>query len=174
MDGSKNGFGSKKNPDLSEGLSKLQEDHSPLLKQLGELKSLTEQIEKDEDIEETYTDLKTQVENFKEELDPHSAREEGVLFPMMGEHIGTDSGPIAVMEYEHEKAKSSLNTFLKKAENDVQIEDDMKYSAGFVKDACNILTEHILKEENILYPIAERVLSEEEKAELNSRIHEIE
>lgn len=170
MDGRTNAFGRKKNAPLSEGISQLKEEHSPLLKQLEGLKSLTEKIDNDQNIEQSYEDLKTQVENFKEELDPHSEREEGVLFPMMGEHIGTDSGPIAVMEYEHERAKSNLNTFLKKSENDQQIADDMKYSAGFVTDAYNILTEHILKEENIVYPMAERVLSEEEKAELNSRI----
>jgi iron-sulfur cluster repair protein YtfE (RIC family) len=152
MDGSMNTFDGKKSPELSEGLSQLKEEHTPLLKKLEELKSLAELIDKDQNIEQNYADLKAQVENFKEDLEPHSEREEDVLFPLMAEHIETDSGPIAVIDYDHEKAKSSINTFLEKSKNDQQIADDMKYSAGFVMDACNILKEHFLKEENILYP----------------------
>ncbi len=174
MDGRKGTFDRKGSPELSAGLEQLKEEHAPLLKQLEEIKSLSEQVDQEQNIEETYANLKTQVERLKEDMDPHSKREEGVLFPMMGEHIETNSGPISVMGYEHQKAYSTINTFLKKAENDQQSADDMKYSAGFLKDAYNILSEHFLKEENILYPIAEKVLSEEEKAELSNRIQEIE
>jgi iron-sulfur cluster repair protein YtfE (RIC family) len=173
MEGCMSAFGGIPAADLSAGLEQLKGEHPSLLKKLEELKSLTEQIEKSYNTEQAFAELKTNVENFKAELDPHSEREEGVLFPMMGKYIGTVSGPIAVMEYEHEQAKSSIQTFLTKTETDQLSMDEMKYLAGFVTNAYNILTEHFSKEENILFPMAEKMLSEKEKEELYNRINEI-
>ncbi len=173
MEGCMSAFGGAPAAELSAGLAQLKGEHPPLFKKLEELESLTEQIEKGDNIEPTFADLKTNVENFKAELDPHSEREEGVLFPMMGKYIGTESGPIAVMEYEHEQAKSSIKTFLTKSEKDQLSVDEMKYLAEFVTNAVNILTAHFSKEENVLFPMAERMLSEEEKEELFKRIQEI-
>lgn len=173
MEGCMSVFGGIPTADLSAGLEQLKGEHPSLLKKLEGLKLLTEQIEKANILEQTFAELKTKVEYFKAELDPHSEREEGVLFPMMGKYIGTVSGPIAVMEYEHEQAKSAIKTFLTKSETAQLSIDEMKYLAGFVTNAYNILTEHFSKEEKILFPMAEKMLSEKEKEELYNRIKEI-
>ena len=157
---------------LCAGLSQLKSEHIPLIKMLGNIFSLTEQIAKGSELEQCFVELKQDVATFIAELDPHSEREEGVLFPMLGVYIGTTSGPIAAMEYEHEQAKSLIGEFLKKAENPQLSTEEMKILSEIVKNAYDVLTQHFSKEENVLFPMAERMLTDEEKEELYSRIQE--
>ncbi|MEH7012973.1 hemerythrin domain-containing protein [Neobacillus niacini] len=171
MSGCMSSFGGMSPVELSKGLNQLKSEHPPLLAQLEGLFTLTQRIEEDE-IEKNFEELISKVNKFKEALDPHSEREEGVLFPMMGVYIGTTSGPIAVMEYEHDQAKAKIYEFLEKADS-TQIVEEKKTSAELVKDAYYILTEHFAKEENVLFPMAERMLSDDEKEELYLKIQEI-
>src|SRR5947199_9037993 len=106
MSGCMSAFSGMPPAELSAGLAQLKGEHSPLREKLAGLLLLTKQIETDADVEKIFAALISSVAIFKSELDTHSEREEEVLFPMMGEYIGTSSGPIAVMEYEHEQAKA--------------------------------------------------------------------
>jgi regulator of cell morphogenesis and NO signaling len=45
--------------------------------------------------------------------------------------------------------------------------------AALIKSAYLILTEHFAKEENVLFPMAERMLSDDEKEKLYQKIQEI-
>jgi regulator of cell morphogenesis and NO signaling len=173
MNGFMNGFPGMQSGELSPGISRLKREHVSLREKLADLYTLIEKIENDIDVEQTFVDLKKGVVTFKAELDPHSEREESVLFPMLGEYIGTTSGPIAVMEYEHEQAKSFIKTFLEGAETETIASEKIKSLAELVKNAHNILTEHFTKEENVLFTMAERMLSDEEKEELYRGIQEI-
>jgi regulator of cell morphogenesis and NO signaling len=171
MSGCMSSFGGMSPVELSKGLHQLKSEHPPLLAQLDGLFNLTKQIEADSG-EENFLELISKVKEFKAALDPHSEREEGVLFPMMGVYIGTTSGPIAVMEYEHDQAKAKIHDFLEKAHS-CEREDEQKNLAALIKGAYFILTEHFAKEENVLFPMAERMLSDDEKEELFQKIQEI-
>jgi len=48
---------------------------------------------------------------FVSNLNPHSEREEGTLIPLMVKYIGRETGPIAVMEFEHDMAKQNLKHY---------------------------------------------------------------
>lgn len=119
--------------------------------------------------------MRESVQAFVHELDPHSEREEGVLFPMMAQYIGRTSGPIAVMEYEHDQAKQRLASFLEKTAElpEAVGRDGAAALADMVIDAYHILAEHFMKEENVLFPMAERLLSDEEKETLAEKISRI-
>ncbi|WHY02198.1 hemerythrin domain-containing protein [Neobacillus sp. DY30] len=169
MSGCISNFGGTSPVELSKGLRQLKSEHPPLLAQLEGLFNLTSQIQENSNIENIFEELIIKVNEFKAALDPHSKREEGVLFPMMGVYIGTTSGPIAVMEYEHDQAKSKIHEFLEKADSSIT-EQEKKILSDLVKDAYFILTEHFAKEENVLFPMAERMLSDDEKEELYKRI----
>ncbi|WP_260871624.1 hemerythrin domain-containing protein [Bacillus sp. X1(2014)] len=173
MSGCMSGFGGMPQAELSKGLKQLKGEHSPLLKQLDDMYELTQKIDQEIDIETNFSALITSVKEFKAALDPHSEREEGVLFPMMGVYIGTTSGPIAVMEYEHDQAKSKIGEFLRNAENKPRSIEEKKKAAQLVQSAYFILTEHFSKEENVLFPMAERMLTDEQKEELYQKIQEI-
>ena len=173
MSGCMSGFGGMPQAELSEGLKQLKSEHPPLLEQLEKLYTLTQNIDQELNVEEDFIELIEQVKAFKAALDSHSEREEGVLFPMMGTYIGTTSGPIAVMEYEHDQAKANIGSFLTNAEVTEASTEEKKRLAELIQNAYFILTEHFSKEENVLFPMAERMLTDEEKAELYKRIQEI-
>jgi hemerythrin-like domain-containing protein len=173
MNGCMSSFPGMPSGEVSPGIAQLKAEHVSLREKLAGLFSLSEKIENGIDPEQAFSQLKKEVVVFKEELDPHSEREESVLFPMLGAYIGTTTGPIAVMEYEHEQAKSFIKTFLAGAESEPISPEKVKDLAELIKNAHHILTDHFTKEENVLFMMAERMLSDEEKEEMHRRIQEI-
>lgn len=162
--------GGNKDFPLSSGLARLKEEHGPLRQQMEAFLAQAEKTSSPEDL----ALLRQQVAAFQRELDPHSEREEQVLFPMMASHIGRETGPIAVMEYEHEQAKGRITRFLQETQKlEKATEEQVRQLTEEVNEAYHILSDHFLKEENVLFPMAENVLSEEEKEELARRIQEI-
>ncbi|MDZ5470549.1 hemerythrin domain-containing protein [Bacillus sp. 31A1R] len=159
---------------LCVGLQQLKEEHPPLLDMLETLLNISENVETFENSEKEFNQLIQSVNEFILGLDPHSEREEGVLFPMMAAYIGKEMGPIAVMEYEHDQAKSLIGEFIKQTKKDIKFtrEEQIKL-ASLIKQANYILVEHFSKEENVLFPMAESMLSEEEKEELLTKINVI-
>lgn len=100
----------------------------------------------------------------------HFREEEQALFPVLGRHIDSSSGPIAMMmedharfrqlELEFEEAFAALETGLRDGW------EDKLCAAG---DAIGrLLPQHIAKEEEVVFPMAEEMLGEEEWAEVRS------
>jgi len=95
----------------------------------------------------------------------HHQKEEGVLFKTMEAHgIPKQDGPIGVMLFEHEQGRkftSGLRDAALKLENG----DESAVSAiiSNAQEYATLLRQHIHKEDNILFPIAERVIPELEK-----------
>ena len=171
-------MGGHEEVELCQGLQRLKQEHEPLRKQKQYLFELAQAIGGDAGVQnwkERLLALRKNVQVFINELDPHSEREEGVLFPMMAQYIGRTSGPIAVREYEHDQAKQRITSFLAKtAELPETVDRDSAMAlADKIIQAYHILTEHFMKEENVLFPMAERLLSDEEKEELAEKISQI-
>lgn len=158
---------------LSEGLQNLIDEHIPLRRSLDNLLSLCNKVETEEKKEDSFSQLNKEVREFNENLKHHSVREEDHLFKMMETYLGKSGGPLAVMEYEHERAHGFINEFLKNTEgHSKQTTDDMVKNATLIKDAYLTLTEHFSKEEQVLYPMAERMFSQEEKDLLKQKVLE--
>ncbi|OCA86103.1 hypothetical protein A8F94_12200 [Bacillus sp. FJAT-27225] len=161
--------------ELCEGLEQLKNEHPPLLAQLEGLLKLVNLIEAEVEVQENFKGLTSKTQEFISDLGPHSDREEGVLFEMMEQYIGRTSGPIAVMEYEHDRAKALIGNYLAATGNEDKnfTIEEIIVLANKIKEAYYTLTEHFAKEENVLFPMAQRMLSEDEKSELHRRIQEI-
>jgi regulator of cell morphogenesis and NO signaling len=157
---------------LSLPLQNLKDAHTPLRQMMEELYEmggsiLSNQTPQHQDL----ADLKERVVNFVTHLEPHSELEEGLLFPLLGNYIGRETGPIAVMEYEHDQAKKHLKLFLDQTDQLERVEfKDYNDITDNVIQAYHILTDHFMKEENVLFPLAEKMLSDEEKVELQEKI----
>lgn len=94
-------------------------------------------------------------ENFSE---PHHQKEEQVLFPMLKEKgIPEENGPIGMMLFEHGVKRSYVENL-----RDAVLQNEEEAIRSNSKDIINLMREHIYKEDNILYPCAKDVLSEEE------------
>jgi|GEM_PF-265894 len=156
---------------LCKPLAQLKREHEPLRDKMNAFVRDAAEIGVSQEISDwsgQLAALKQKVVAFSRELDPHSEREEGALFPLMAKYIGRQMGPIAVMEYEHEQAKQNLTTFIEAVE---QIEEPVnagraKEIVSYALQAHAILSDHFMKEENVLFPMAENLLNAEEKEEL--------
>jgi hemerythrin-like domain-containing protein len=157
-------------PELCEGLKQLKDEHPPLLNKLDEILKRCKSIERAFE-QEQFSHLINDVLLFKDELEPHSEREEGVLFKMMEAYIGKEMGPLAVMEYEHDQAKGCIGKFIENTKQDRPFsKEEMMENVELIKNAYFILVDHFAKEEKVLFPMAENLLSLEEKVELLQQI----
>lgn len=106
----------------------------------------------------------------EEELNKHFRYEEEILFPLLGKYIGTGAGPIAVMLSEHQTIRSLHGSFHQRVE---QLSHN-QVTASEVVDAFapleDMLRTHITKEDNVLFPMASRVMSKEDKDEVARRV----
>ncbi|WML39971.1 hemerythrin domain-containing protein [Neobacillus sp. OS1-2] len=156
---------------LSEGLHKLVSEHIPLRNDLQSLHSLCEKVEEEQG--GSFTELIQAVHQFFTDLEHHSVREEDILFRMMEEYLGKNGGPISVMEYEHEQANGYIHKFFSNTEKQTEFSsEDMIENAALIKNAYHTLINHFAKEEQVLYPMAERMFTPEEKELVNQRVSE--
>jgi regulator of cell morphogenesis and NO signaling len=101
----------------------------------------------------------------RDDLEPHMAKEEQVLFPMIRElaasdtvpefHCGTLRNPISVMLMEHDRT-GELLTELRQAAGDYALPDDACASYTALYQALQEVEEdthlHVHKENNLLFP----------------------
>ena len=90
-------------------------------------------------------------------------KEEGVLFKaMVANGLPQNSGPIAVMLSEHEQGRAYTRE-MKAAAERLSYGDDPQARRAVIKNAsgyCQLLRQHIMKEDNILFPMADQVIPE--------------
>jgi regulator of cell morphogenesis and NO signaling len=105
---------------------------------------------------------------FKFGLQRHILWEENILFPLFEEKTGMrDHGPTVVMRAEHREIGRCLEALHDKVRR--QDADSDQEVAALVE----ALAVHYQKEENILYPMLDRLLSEEERPEAFRRMAEL-
>ena len=163
------------NVPLCEALGILKAEHIPLNQSKANLNSMALQY-LEETMDGEYADallaLRKEVQLFFDRLKVHSEKEEGILFPMMHKYIGKDSGPLVVMEYEHDEAKRNIVSFLEGTDfipETISV-DKFQKLVSHVREAYEILTAHFMKEEMVLFPMAEQYLTLEEKEELLMKV----
>jgi len=106
----------------------------------------------------------------------HHGKEEDLLFPALEEiGVSRENGPIGVMLHEHQLGrtyvkgmKSALSAY-KKGDNEA-LNNFLQNAKGYIA----LLNDHIYKEDNVLYPLAENHLSPAKQAELSGGFERIE
>lgn len=100
----------------------------------------------------------------------HHGKEEGHLFPtLVMKGVPEKDGPIGVMLQEHQTGRSYVAS-MKQAEEAKNLDELFKTIAEY----STFIRNHIAKENNILFPLADKVLSDAEQTEMfeNFEIHE--
>ena len=91
----------------------------------------------------------------------HHGKEEDILFARMVERgFSTETGPVAVMLHEHREGRALVGTIRSIGEGGGDVAP--AEAAAFVASARGfvpLLRQHIQKEDNILYPMSQRVLT---------------
>jgi hemerythrin-like domain-containing protein len=105
----------------------------------------------------------------------HHGKEEDLLFPgLEAEGMPHDTGPIAVMLYEHEQGRALVRTMAASLEaargGDQQAGTELREAAeGFI----NLIVAHIGKEDNILFNMADQLIVGPDCRDLCSRYDEV-
>lgn len=104
---------------------------------------------------------------FKSGLERHVAWEEEILFPLFEEKTGMrDTGPTEVMRMEHEQIRQLLDA----------IHQGLHQSTASDSDESallEVLHAHNQKEEQILYPAIDELLTEQDRFEVFARMERL-
>jgi len=106
----------------------------------------------------------------------HHAKEEHQLFRLMERHgMAHGSGPLAVMLGEHELGRGHVRA-MTEALPEASAGDPQAIGAfaEHARSYVDLLRDHIRKEDNVLYPMAEQMLSVEEDRQLVAAFEVIE
>jgi hemerythrin-like domain-containing protein len=96
----------------------------------------------------------------------HHFKEEKVLFPALEEHgIPSDGGPVGMMLMEHDEGRGYVRSMLA-ALQDADTERAQQTLIDNARSYLRLLRSHIEKEEEILFPMAGGVISDNEHKQL--------
>lgn len=143
----------------------LTEEHRLILRAMIIAEKMAAAFEKDASVrEDDARALLDFIANFADNF--HHKKEEDILFKWMGERgFPVEGGPIAVMLAEHDIGRG----FATDAKDALQSPPSPESLACLIQNLRHFaahLRQHIFKEDNILYPMAERLCDADGEAEL--------
>jgi len=146
----------------------LSEEHQNILKVIDGVLSECNEFEKGKDFDKEYfAEVIGFIKNYADGY--HHAKEEDILFKAMLENIGNlHCNPIPVMLHEHNEGRQ----YIKNLEEGIANSDKEQILTN-ARGYCLLLQDHIYKEDNVLYPMAEEALSEEQKEEVQAKYKQV-
>jgi len=156
-------------------ISILMEEHKILLQLLEKLSTIVNSVQRARDVSYVSEDV-TQLKNIAEDFldaEKHYLREENVLFPLLEKHGIRE--PPAIMWMEHNQLrdkKKQLHNLIEKY-NTLSFQDFKRQLGETAKSLNSILSSHIFKENNILFPAAQRMVTEQEWRDAKREFDEI-
>jgi PAS domain S-box-containing protein len=151
------------------------EEHKMLQQITEKLIILNEKIQRAENIDLVIEEL-SQIKHILNELmdaEKHYLREENVLFPILEKHGITE--PPAIMWMEHNQLRENKKQLKTLIDNSTRISfsDFKEQLSKLINSIKSILDAHIYKENNILFPVAQRVITEREWIDIREDFDEI-
>jgi len=153
----------------------LKEEHKVILRMLKILERAAQDLEEGKKVPaEIFKKAVDFIRNFADRC--HHGKEENTLFPMMEKYgIPREGGPLGVMLYEHTLGRNFVKGMAEADEkyekgDKSSIEDLIKNARGY----AGLLAPHIFKEDNILYPMADRNIPEKEQKVLEEKFEKVE
>ena len=102
----------------------------------------------------------------------HHAKEEDVFFPVLKQRgIPEQGGPIGVMLHEHVLGRDCVGRMLEASQ--MQPFDSRTFAEA-ARQYIPLLRQHIFKENNVLFRMAERVMNDADDADVTSRFSQVE
>lgn len=147
-------------------------EHDSILKMIEITTIILKKEDKTEINIDQIEDIIDFIKNFADKY--HHLKEEDVLFMEMEKHgMSRDGGPIAVMLHEHDEGRKYIKQAVEAIEQ-LKLGDDKAFEQlkENLLNYCTLLTNHIGKENNILYPMAERLLPANVKSAMTEKFEE--
>jgi hemerythrin-like domain-containing protein len=152
---------------MLEATAMLRKDHDAILKMLDATEEVAGQLRDGKQVApDTLSGLLEFFQLFADRC--HHGREEDLLFPLLeSKGMARMGGPIGVMLHEHELGRDLVRQMKESAQS--YAGGDTAAGARWAAAAMGyvpLLREHIFKENNVLFMMAERMLSDEEQRTL--------
>jgi hemerythrin-like domain-containing protein len=140
----------------------LKEEHQGILLMLRILEKVAARLEAKERVDPAHPERIVEfLRVFADKC--HHGKEEDLLFPALEKAgIPKEGGPIGVMLAEHQQGRGYIRGMAEAIDRNRK--KDPKALADFAENARNyvaLLTQHIKKEDDVLFPMGEKVLSKE-------------
>ena len=153
----------------------LREEHKAILKMIDATEQISERLKKGDDVSpELLSGLLEFFRNFADRC--HHGKEEECLFPQLEQRgVPREGGPIGVMLHEHGQGRELIRVL---GETACQFAGGQKEAGLRWADAAlayaALLRNHIAKENDVLFTMADRFLSEADQARIVGDFERIE
>jgi hemerythrin-like domain-containing protein len=153
----------------------LEEEHHVIQKVVAAMVVLLARLEEGKDVKgETINKVVEFMRTFGDKC--HHGKEESHLFPLLGKRGVPMTGcPIAVLVHEHEKGRSLVKQLLEAGT--AYVNGDGASKSALIKSLQGLIElypNHIWKEEYLLFPMTNKVLSDEDQKELFEKFEMVE
>ncbi|QDH23294.1 hemerythrin domain-containing protein [Saccharibacillus brassicae] len=117
--------------------------------------------------------LREKLEQFRLPLKKHTDKEEAHFFPTLGGYIGFEQGPLVGIQEEHREIEAYLDHFLHRTEGDPEYfsSEEIRAAARDAGEAFEVLTVNRVKEESVLFPMAEARILPKQMLKLYERMN---
>lgn len=153
---------------MSKAITDLTNDHEAILTALDIFSRILDNLKTSSQANEE--ELLDFIDFLKEFADKcHHGKEEGILFPsIVAAGVPDRGGPIAVMMSEHIQGRGFIHEMVEALEEELDLSRFEKAGRNYI----NLLRAHIQKENNVLFPMAEKVIAEAELEQIHSAFEE--
>lgn len=153
----------------------LKEEHMAVKTMIKVLEAVSSKLESGQEVNAEHLDMIIEfIRVFTDKC--HHGKEEGILFPAMeAAGIPVESGPIGVMLTEHDAGRDYVKGMSQGIAE--YKKSGLKAASQIVKNArgyIELLTQHIYKEDNILYPMADKYIPAMAQGELMEKFEKLE
>ncbi len=153
----------------------LKEEHRAIERMLAVMQAAAQRLESGEGVRAgLLREAVDFVRNFADKN--HHGKEEDNLFPRLEERgVPKEGGPLGMMLYEHDLGRGFIQAIEGAIEGyESGDEAAARVIAENIGRYTQLLAEHIWKEENVLFQIADQVLSEDDQQDLAERFERVE
>jgi len=151
----------------------LMNEHRVIERMLAVVSRAADRLSANQDVDkEVFVGAADFFKNFADQC--HHGKEERLLFVKMVERgVSGEVGPIAVMLREHEDGRAHVRKIAELSAKTLDKKSKLEL-IRHTKAYADLLGQHIQKEDNILYPMANRILTSEDQNELEKGFQEVE
>lgn len=140
-------------------------EHQTVLGKLRELRESVNRLREGAGVEAERGTLEDFNRLIEGDIRKHFKNEEEALFPVLGSVPGMRNGPITVMLAEHDILYNAFNEFNSGVEEENR---EQVINAG--DKILTVLTDHIHKEDNVLFPMSRQYLRPDQLEEVDKRM----
>jgi len=154
---------------LQQILERLKDEHSALKKELDHVQEMTSHMVGmlgSEESRRLLQEIRKTMETFMQQLGAHEHWEEDEVLPLLAGYANQGMEPTFltstwVLEDDHKQAERFVRSFLEYSEQCKGADSiRLKKAISLLSVACSVLSEHLLSEEEMFFPVANQMLKD--------------